>query len=668
MEKPDFPLILAPAGDEASFLAALAAGADAIYVGLKQFSARMAAKNFDLASLARLCGLAARHNCRVEVAFNNMLREVELEEAWRMLRGLVINVPVSGLIVQDLAMLELSRQAGFKGSLTLSTLGALTSPAGLAGAASLGFDRVVLPRELSIDEMRLMAMACPTELELECFVHGALCYSVSGRCWWSSYMGGKSGLRGQCVQPCRRLYSKTVSGKAREGRRFFACQDLQLGELVKLLLDLPQIGVWKIEGRKKGPHYVYHAVTAYKILRDNPGDAQKKKLAIEILDAALGRPGVKARFLPRANRVPMAPDKPTGSGRLAARARIEAGGKVAIRPMFDLLKRDYLRVGSQDERWHALVQVNRPVPKGGTFFLNLPKHKTPANGTPVFLVDRREPELERLLAELRKELDSLPLAALRQEEGKPRMPKPCKPRRETDMALMPRCQKPENAKNFTGCLKGKAMAAIWLAPGKGISRSASKMAIWLPPQIWPEQEENFARAIRELLVKGVKCFVCNSPWQIALFPKGDSSLNLIAGPFCNIANALALEELRKMGYKAAFASPELPRGDIIALPHSSPLPLGFTLAGFWPVSLSRFGLAGIDANEVFSSPRGEQFWARNYGGTIWIYPAWPLDLCAKLPLLEKAGYSFFATMDEKAPEALAGKRRPGLFNWDVQLA
>ena len=108
-----------------------------------------------------------------------------------------------------------------------------------------------------------MAAQCPDDLGLEVFVHGALCYAVSGRCYWSSYLGGKSGLRGRCVQPCRRFYHQ----KSQNGR-FFSCYDLSIDVLVKVMLDIPAIHAWKIEGRKKGPHYVYYTTRAYQLLRD----------------------------------------------------------------------------------------------------------------------------------------------------------------------------------------------------------------------------------------------------------------------------------------------------------------------------------------------------------------------------------------------------------------
>lgn len=668
MEKRELPQILAPAGDEDSFLAALAAGADAIYLGLKKFSARMAARNFDLPSLAALCELADRHDCRVEIAFNNMLRQDELDEVWLLLREIVENTSAAGMIVQDMGMLDIIRQAGFKGKVTLSTLGALTSPNALSLAASAGIDRVVLPRELSIDEMRLMAAACPSSLELECFVHGALCYSVSGRCWWSSYMGGKSGLRGQCVQPCRRLYSRMLSGKRKDGKQFFACQDLQLGELVKLLLTIPEISTWKIEGRKKGPHYVYHTVTAYRILRDNPDNPQKRKMALEILENSLGRSGVKARFLPRENRFPMSPGKPTGSGKLAGRVKRDGQGKAALRPLFDLIPKDYLRIGSQDERWHSLLPVNRMVPKGGTLVLRAPLHKMPPSGTPVFLVDRREPELMKIIEGLRCELGAIHVKPMMKASGRLKMPIPCKSAILTDMELMPHSGRIREKKFFPGCLKGKLMPAYWLNPGKLRLERAAWKAFWLPPQIWPDQEKEFVSAIASLLAVGARRFVCNSPWQRAFFPEKPASLQLVAGPFCNIANACALEELKKLGFCAAFASPELTQKDLLELPSVSPLPLAFLLAAFWPVSISRFGLAGIEPNEIFSSPKGEQFWARDYAGTVWIYPAWPIDLCAKQDILKKAGYSMFAVMHENIPQSAGAAQRPGLYNWDGTLA
>ena len=209
------PEILAPAGDTPSFLAALAAGADAVYVGLKHFSARMEAENFGIGELTRLTDLAHEEGRRVYVAMNTLIKPGEIGAAWRLAARLARRVRPDGLIIQDPGLIDLARQAGFAGGIALSTLANVTHPLALEEAKRLGASRVILPRELSIDEIRAMGAACPEGLELELFVQGALCYCVSGRCYWSSYMGGKSGLRGRCVQPCRRVYSEI----AREGGR-----------------------------------------------------------------------------------------------------------------------------------------------------------------------------------------------------------------------------------------------------------------------------------------------------------------------------------------------------------------------------------------------------------------------------------------------------------------
>lgn len=667
------PDILAPAGDEDCFLAALAAGADAIYLGLKLFSARMEARNFTPDQLARLTELAHSQQRKVLVAFNTMLKENELETAYAMTRMLARDIGVDGLIIQDLAMIDIIRQAAFTGKTTFSTLANVSSPEALRIARDMGADRVVLPRELSLDEMRLMGRECPPELELECFVHGALCYCVSGRCYWSSYMGGKSGLRGRCVQPCRRQYSKQAARPSRQGpatkkiggERYFSCQDLELGELTRLLLQIPNLKAWKIEGRKKGPHYVFHTVTAYRLFRDYPDNPQKRKMASEILELALGRPGVKGRFLPQKRLTPMTPGAQTASGRLAGHISVSPDRHCQLKPHFQLLPKDYLRIGTQDEHWHGLHPVNRQVPKNGTLTLKIPAHKTPRAGTPVFLVDRREPPLINAISSLKKELEKYPSKKIDPIPQKLALPSPASFQPMPDIYVSTPGVKGQIP---APCLGKNLLEAVWLTP-RSVKSSGSRLAktaFWLPPVLWPDNEDEFYKAVNRLEKAGAPCFVCNSPWQVALF-KNREKLRLVAGPFCNVANVLAIETLKEMGFRAAIVSPELSRREFLELPAHSPLPLGMIIGGFWPVGISRFGLTGIDVNQPFSSPMGETFWARNYGGNFWLYPAWTLNLCEKRQELVKAGYEFFVWLDEKAPADMSRVSRPGLFNWQGEL-
>lgn len=685
------PEILAPAGDVPSALAALAAGADAVYLGLKHFSARMQAENFGATELSRLVELAHKQDARIYVAMNTLLKPQDMDSAYHLAVRLARDVLPDGLIIQDLGMVDLARQAGFEGGIFLSTLANITHPAGLHAALAAGAQRVILPRELSIDEIRLMGEACPQGLDLECFVHGALCYCVSGRCYWSSYMGGKSGLRGRCVQPCRRVYRqggdsvpppapredagdrfrnarnqrrpvRPRSGKGHSGR-YFSCLDLSLDVLAKTLLDVPHLVSWKIEGRKKGPHYVYHVVTAYRMLRDNPGDSQARKMAEDILAMSLGRPASRARFLPQRSATPTAPNDQTSSGLLVGKISITPEGKPCIKPHVELLAQDYLRVGVEDQSWHSTLPVTRRTPKAGTLMLSLPKHKTPKAGTPVYLIDRREPALMALLREGEQRLAACKGKPGRPVNGSPRLPAPVKGRRLPDMTL--RSAVPQGRE--TRAAKG-AHLALWLSP-KALELSRTivpRMAWWLPPVLWPEEEAALRRMIQHVMRDGARHFVCNAPWQMELFDKKDDC-DIWAGPFCNAANPAHLGMLQAMGFAGAFACPELPSADLLALPRQSPLPLGIVLDGFWPVGITRFGLHGVKPNEPFASPKGEVFWARNYGGNVWIYPGWPLNLTEKRGELENAGYSLFVHMLETPPPSLPEVRREGLFNWDGEL-
>ncbi len=682
------PEILAPAGDKPSFLAALAGGADAIYLGLKHFSARMQAENFSISELAGLVDLARSKNTRVYVAMNTLVKPQDVGSAANLIGRLARDVEPHALIIQDMGFINLARQAHFEGELHLSTLANITHPAGLLAAKNMGAQRVILPRELSIDEIRLMGESCPSKLELELFVHGALCYCVSGRCYWSSYMGGKSGLRGRCVQPCRRVYRQggnsipsSIGGDAKNAKgkrkpqfqpkktgkvhsgRYFSCLDLSLDVLAKTLLDIPNLSSWKIEGRKKGPHYVYHVVTAYKILRDNPNDSKAKKMAEEFLNMALGRPSTRARFLPQKQNTPTNPYEQTSSGLLVGKCGIDSEGHAFIKAHQELLPKDYLRIGIEDQSWHSTLSVTKRVPKAGTLVLRVPKHKTPKAGTAVFLIDRREPELLALLSQGERELAKHKKGTSTHIDIKLKFAEHIKARKRADMILRANIPYGRETRGTKG-----AHMALWISPkAQELSRTiVPKVAWWLPPVIWPEEEKTYTRLITHLQRCGAKHFICNAPWQMSLFNNVDE-LDLMAGPFCNVANAAHINMLKDMGFAATFVSPELAQKDLLSLPKQSSLPLGIVLKGFWPIGIARFGLNGIKANEPFASPKGEVFWARNYGSNTWLYPAWPLDLSEKRNQLEMAGYSFFTEIEENPPANLPEIRRSSLFNWDNEL-
>jgi len=649
------PEILAPAGNRASFLAAVAAGADAIYCGLKLFSARMQAKNFTMEEFAAQVHLAHEQGIKVFVTINALLKSDDLLRAGQMLDQLQRLVKPDAVIVQDLAMVQLVKQTGFSGEIHLSTL----ANAGFSAALQvirqkLGVDRVVLPRELNIDEIKDLAAACPPGLGLEVFVHGALCYAVSGRCYWSSYMGGKSGLRGQCVQPCRRQYSQ-----GNQKNRYFSCQDFSVDVLAKVLLSIPRIRTWKIEGRKKGPHYVYYTVSAYRMLRDHGHDAKMKKNALELLSRALGRSGTHYNFLPQRPQNPVSLTNQTGSGLLVGRIK---GSRQ--KPYFiareKLLAGDVLRLGYEDEAGHTIKRIGRSVPKGGRLDVSFSSEKVPEKGAPVFLTDRREKALVDMLSDLEKILGQIP--GSRNLESSFKLKLPTGSLKKGRVVDLPVYRKPAGSIPRDGI-------GIWMSL-QSVKNISAKMRApvwwWLPPVVWPENENEIGRQVEIAIKKGSRHFVLNAPWQVEFFKKS-KGFHLWAGPFCNLANPLAIAAVKSLGFSGVIVSPELGREDYLQLPRHSPLPLGIVIAGSWPLCVARSLAQEVKPSKAFSSPRGEQAWVAKYETNYWVYPNWKMDLRGQKKLLQNAGYKLFIELVEPIPKTVKLKKRKGLWNWDGKL-
>jgi len=665
MPTPPHPEIMAPAGSQASFLAALAAGADAVYCGLKTFSARMKAENFSLETLTPLTELAHRRGIRVYVTMNTLLKPDELQAAGEQIEQLSRYVQPDALIFSDLAVLELARSTGFAGELHLSTLANLSHPDGLKTAAHMGIHRVVLPRELSIEELKTMARHTPPALGLEVFVYGALCYGVSGRCYWSSWFGGKSGLRGQCVQPCRRAYHQ-------EGRsdRFFSCQDFNAAAAVDQLLEIPELRAWKIEGRKKGPHYVYHTVKAFKLLRDEGSDPAKRQQALELLDQALGRTATPFHLFPQPAENPTAAQRQTGSGQLIG-ALTTLKRRLILQPRIPLIPGDLLRVGYEDTPGHCLVKIRQTVKSMEPLPIHPGKGTMPALETPVFLIDRREPELERAMAELetlRAEITiptlrppAFRLAELRGHHGKTNSGP------STSLTIRVERKPPRRQERIEAEACG-----LWLTAKltRSIpSRFWKTYHWWLPPIIWPPAADRLRSLIRQMLQKEVREWVLNDIWQIGLFPEElrHPKTRIWAGPFCNPANAQALKRLADFGFSGAVVSPELSLQDYRRLPQQSPLPLGIVLSANWPLCLSRIPPSSLQTEKVFTSPQGENSWMSILDDNYYLYPNWPLDLSAQRRELEKAGYRRFFHLPEPVPKGISLRHRPGQWNWQLQL-
>jgi putative protease len=274
--------LLAPAGGLTSFFAALEAGADAVFCGLENFSARAKAKNFSFADLTAMTTYAQQHAKKIYVALNTLITEAEIPQLIETLAQLE-HSQIDGVIVQDLACWRLIKNHFPSLALHASTQMTVHNSAGVNMLAEMGFKRVVLARELTLAEISTISRE--TAIELEHFVHGALCFSISGQCLFSSFLTGKSGNRGRCSQPCRRSFNY----QDKPGY-YFSTSDLCAIEHLPQLIAAG-ITSFKIEGRMKSAEYVGRVVAAYRMVLDAPDQERPQSLAHarQHLDLSFGR-------------------------------------------------------------------------------------------------------------------------------------------------------------------------------------------------------------------------------------------------------------------------------------------------------------------------------------------------------------------------------------------
>ncbi|HPE86918.1 MAG: U32 family peptidase [Bacteroidales bacterium] len=263
------PELLAPAGNTEAFYAAMESGADAVYLGLKDFNSRARAMNFSLKQLPAVLMEARKKGIKIYITLNTVIKNRELPLLINQLQHLQVLRP-DALIIQDWGVAYLVRKYFPEMQLHASTQMGIHNSNGVNHAGALGFGRVICARELTMKELALVAKRTQTELEV--FIHGALCYSISGMCLFSSYLGGASANRGLCTQPCRRFFK---AGENQEA--WFSLKDNQQ---IKQLQKLRETGIasLKIEGRMKSASYVSQVTQIYRTLLDNPQKAESTAL------------------------------------------------------------------------------------------------------------------------------------------------------------------------------------------------------------------------------------------------------------------------------------------------------------------------------------------------------------------------------------------------------
>lgn len=269
------PELLSPAGDAECFAAALQYGADAVYVGAKEYGMRAAVANFDIDALRQAVGTAHAQNVLVYLTANILPRNAETD-AFPAFLEQIRSCGIDAVIAADLGMIAQIRRLAPELTIHASTQTGIVNYQTANALWDLGVKRVVLARELSIDEITEIRAKTPRELEIEVFVHGAMCMSVSGRCLLSEYMTGRDANRGACAQSCRWKYA--LMEEKRPGQYFPVDEDAEGSYilnakdlcLMPYLKELAAAGVdsIKIEGRAKGAYYTAGVTNAYRMALD----------------------------------------------------------------------------------------------------------------------------------------------------------------------------------------------------------------------------------------------------------------------------------------------------------------------------------------------------------------------------------------------------------------
>lgn len=351
--------LLAPSGNIETFLTAVNAGADAVYIGMKNFSARNKAQNFSFSQLNDLRYYTKEKNVKIFVAFNTLLQETDIKKAFNFLEQLSLIEP-DALIVQDLAVVNIVKKYFPNLKLHASTQLAIHNSFGAKQAKQLGFKRVVLARELSFEQIKKIKQE--TDIELEIFCHGALCFCVSGLCLLSSFIGGYSGNRGYCTQPCRRLW--TVNNK--QGY-FLSPKDLQLADYIQQIKSAG-INCLKIEGRMKSKDYVYKTVKAYRLLIDASKDNFNNALiqAKDILNFDYARTKTTFNFnFPDKNIIE--PEKSKNIGLFLGTVENKTTETFDLKTRYTVTAGDKLRIVAAKQDTNFIIQVQNVNFKNGIY-------------------------------------------------------------------------------------------------------------------------------------------------------------------------------------------------------------------------------------------------------------------------------------------------------------
>lgn len=655
------PELLAPAGNLAAFAAAVEAGADAVYLGMKTYSARAYAANFSLEDLARLVPLAHERKVKVFVAFNALLKEEDLAEAARLLDALS-RIGPDALILQDLGLLRLARTHFPMFELHASTLTGGHNLPGLIQMKRLGFDRAVLARELTLQEIHALAAAAP--LGLEVFVHGALCFSFSGLCLMSSFLGGRSSLRGACTQPCRRRY--TSQGKS---GYYFSPADLDASGFLRRLRTF-NLAAFKIEGRMKGAHYVSQVVKAYRLLLDAPDEDWEAAFeeARGLLAESLGRAGSTGFFSAPQAAATLAADRAPTSGVFLGPIQAASDTEARLRLRARLAVGDRLRIVNRRDGEQRAFSLKGLVMEGARVAeapagseVVLPAAGPLGTGDLLFKVDDALGERAALAGPLMAAFKKMP-AGVRGKPGPalkralaaldPPGPGRTRPGRAEGRTPEIWCRvfRPEDVFELAPLRPDRVILPLNRANQKRLLKLRRRLLPFLDGLIWALPPLLFGRELEETRAQlmgfrkgsGGAFMITNLGHLGLLDPlltgRGAHRPEVFADHRLSVLNSQAEAQLADLGLSGLTLCLESDEENLSRLlKRPAPIARLLYLYGRPPLFTSRFRLAGFRDRQAVASPRGERFEVAQEPGLSQVVAERPVFLAPLMKMKPLAG-------------------------------
>ncbi len=621
MSKPE---LLLPAGHPEAFYAACRGGAGAVYLGLKSFNARARAFNFTPAQLLALIGEARHRGIKVFITLNTLIKNQELSALVEVLHFLSQAGP-DAVIIQDWGIYLLIRKH-FPGlTIHSSTQMGVHNSAGARYAGRKGIRRVILAREMTLAEIKTVTAARAVETEV--FIHGALCYSVSGMCLFSSWLGGHSANRGMCKQPCRRQYD---NGK--EKHFFFNLKDQEQAERIPELVKT-NVDCFKVEGRLKSAEYVYHVAKAYRMILDHP---EKISEAKEWLNKDMGRE--KTGYFLQGNVKQSITSEPYGgellgtiqsktqnSITLSTKATITPGNRLRIRPEKKNEQGMPFKVSEVSHDTHR--DTHNQITLSG----KIPEEASP--GDRVYRTEHRQEKFQDKLNT--KDIKLPPKISPKKIKTILHCPEP-PPGKKTEtyvradsLQWLRKIHLPSVSAVILNLTRNQWEELPLNSPF--LRKNAQKIIVELPGFI-PEKALSFYENLaKDLYSRGFQQFSLSHLWQNTLLPDNSKP---ITNENVYAANDMAVMHLQQEGMEGFIYPLENDWENLRSMKHKNGIiPVYFTPALF----TSRMP---VDP-EKFTSDQKEKFQRTTREGITYIHPEAPVCLFPHTGKMKKAGFNRF---------------------------